>query len=174
MVWVVWVFGVGARGVDRSSADPHPDTPEPHPKSNDACQCMECILINPTLTLSPSPPTSTYPHTQDGVLWATVSEQLRVTPGEIRDYFDVFAKLPNLKVTDYKPYIRLYGDIAINDGYYTVHFGSGADAKVTKARYVFVYKRAANGKWEIIDHHSSAMPTAPAGLKPALTVAPPK
>jgi hypothetical protein len=32
------------------------------------------------------------------VLWATVSEQLRVTPKEIRDYFDVFAKLPNLKV----------------------------------------------------------------------------
>ncbi len=27
-----------------------------------------------------------------------MSEELRVTPKEIRDYFDVFAKLPGLKV----------------------------------------------------------------------------
>lgn len=74
---------------------------------------------------------------------------------------------------DYKPYVRMYGDIAINDGYYTVSFSSPEGTKVTKARYVFVYKRAGNGKWEIVDHHSSAMPVAPAGLKPATTVAPP-
>ena len=111
------------------------------------------------------------------MLWATVSEQLRVTPKEIHDYFEVFARLPNLKVSDYKPYIRLYGEnneIAINDGYYTVSFDSPEGTKVTKARYVFVYKRnEARNTWEIIDHHSSAMPTAPAGLKPATTVAPP-
>lgn len=126
---------------------------------------------------------------------------------------------------DYKPYIRLYGDIAIvrtlcvmclsvgvgsktggqvsekthsgdrpddrcltplastltktfiktkNDGYYTVSFSTPEGTRVTKARYVFVYKRSGNGKWEIIDHHSSAMPVAPAGLKPATTCAPPK
>lgn len=45
--------------------------------------------------------------------------------------------------------------------------------KTTKARYVFVYRKNAQGKWEIIDHHSSAMPTPPAGLKRALTCAPP-
>ncbi len=82
---------------------------------------------------------------------------------------------PYEQVSDYKPYIRLYGDIAINDGYYTVSFESPEGLKTVKARYVFVYKRAAaTGKWEIIDHHSSSMPTAPAGLKPATTVAPPK
>ena len=75
---------------------------------------------------------------------------------------------------DYKPFIRLYGDIAINDGYYTVSFDAPDGKKVTKARYVFVYKKGAGGKWEIIDHHSSAMPAAPAGLKPATTCAPPK
>jgi hypothetical protein len=126
----------------------------------------------------PTSPTETASlYAKDGVLWATVSEQLRVNPTEIHDYFEVFARLPNLKVTDYKPYIRLYadGEIAINDGYYTVHFDSPQGTKVTKARYVFVYKRhETTGKWEIIDHHSSAMPVAPAGLKPALTVAPPK
>lgn len=114
-------------------------------------------------------------YAKDGVLWATVSTELRVNPQEIRDYFDVFARLPNLTVTDYKPYIRMYGDIALNDGYYTVHFDSPEGKKVTtKARYVFVYKRnEASGAWEIIDHHSSAMPVAPAGLKKATTVAPP-
>ncbi|EKU21634.1 putative protein conserved in bacteria with a cystatin-like fold containing protein [Nannochloropsis gaditana CCMP526] len=113
-------------------------------------------------------------YAKDGVLWATVSTELRVNPKEIRDYFDVFARLPNLKVSDYKPYIRVYGDIALNDGYYTVTFDSPEGKKVTKARYVFVYKRdEASGAWEIIDHHSSAMPVAPAGLKKATTVAPP-
>ncbi|GAB5036251.1 protein conserved in bacteria with a cystatin-like fold containing protein [Nannochloropsis oceanica] len=114
-------------------------------------------------------------YANDGVLWATVSTELRVNPKEIRDYFDVFARLPNLTVTDYKPFIRMYGDIALNDGYYTVHFDSPDGKKVTtKARYVFVYKRnESSGAWEIIDHHSSAMPVAPAGLKTATTVAPP-
>jgi len=33
----------------------------------------------------------------DALLWATVSEQKRDTPQEIRDYFEVFAKQPELK-----------------------------------------------------------------------------
>lgn len=46
----------------------------------------------------------------DGVLWGTVSEQLRVSPGEILSYFQFFATLPNLRVAAYKPYVRVLGE----------------------------------------------------------------
>lgn len=40
-----------------------------------------------------------------------------------------------------------------------------------RARYSFVYRKdPASGKWMIVDHHSSLLPTAPKGLKPATTV----
>ena len=39
------------------------------------------------------------------------------------------------------------------------------------ARYSFVYRKdPATGKWLIVDHHSSLLPTAPKGLQPATTV----
>jgi hypothetical protein len=39
-----------------------------------------------------------------------------------------------------------------------------------KARFSFVFRRTPSNDWEIIDHHSSLVPTAPQGLKPATTV----
>jgi hypothetical protein len=67
-------------------------------------------LIGRSIEAEQAGPPDTEP--QDGVLWATVSEQLRVTPGEIRDYFDVFAKLPNLKVRYRNDQLALLGWLA--------------------------------------------------------------
>jgi hypothetical protein len=55
-------------------------------------------------------------------------------------------------------HIRVYGDIAINDGSYT--FSETRDGKevIRPARFTFVYRNH-NGHWMIIDHHSSAKPT---------------
>lgn len=80
-----------------------------------------------------SPAETSALYAQDAVLWATVSPQLRVTPREIQDYFEVFARLPQLTITNYKPYIRVYGDVAINDGYYTVSFAAPDGTKVRKS-----------------------------------------
>jgi hypothetical protein len=56
--------------------------------------------------------------------------------------------------------IRVYGNTAINTGYYTVSFVKDGEAKSIPARYSFVYVK--RGKdWLIVDHHSSAMPPAP-------------
>lgn len=84
--------------------------------------------IEQTTPLGPSPPPN-HAHTKpnppgkptaaadtaalyapDGVLWGTVSEQLRVSPGEILSYFQFFATLPNLRVAAYKPYVRVLGE----------------------------------------------------------------
>lgn len=107
----------------------------------------------------------------DAVLWGTVSEQLRVTPQEIEDYFEYFARLPDLKVSAYKPNIRIFGNTAINDGYYNFTFTlPDGTTETKKARYSFVYRKNREGNWEIIDHHSSVLPKAPAVLLKANTV----
>lgn len=113
-------------------------------------------------------------YAKDAVLWGTVSEQLRVTPGEILSYFDFFAGLPGLKVVAYQPYVRVWGgDTAINDGYYVFAWRGPDGVEVQKhARFSFVYRREGGGKsrWKIVDHHSSLLPTAPAKLVKATTV----
>jgi uncharacterized protein (TIGR02246 family) len=108
-------------------------------------------------------------YSPDAILWATVSEEKRDSAQELRDYFEVFAKQPNLKAEGYKPVIRVYDNVAINSGYYTFTYnGQGGKKKIVPARYTFVYRKENDGKWMILDHHSSAIPKAPKGLKPAV------
>ncbi len=105
-------------------------------------------------------------YAEDGVLWGTVSEQVRDTPAEIRDYFQYFAKLPDLSVSSYKGCVRMHDDnLAINTGYYTFTYSKDGRTKEVPARYSFVYQKDGNNKWEIIEHHSSALPEAPEALQ---------
>jgi len=89
-----------------------------------------------------------------------------------RDYFDYFARLPNLQVTAYQPNVRLVGDyVAINDGYYVFNYRDEQWGHEKRARFTFVYrKNPITKQWEIIDHHSSALPQAPPTLKRGRTV----
>jgi len=109
------------------------------------------------------------------VLWGTVSEQLRTTQEEIREYFEYFASLPELHVTKYKPFVRVHGDFAFNDGYYEFTFkNEDGIVEEKKARFTFVYNHdATSDKWMIIDHHSSVEPKSPNHLMPATSDPPP-
>ncbi|CAN0366280.1 unnamed protein product, partial [Ectocarpus sp. 6 AP-2014] len=109
-------------------------------------------------------------YAEDGVLWGTVSEEVRDTPEQIYAYFDYFARLPELRVVEYTPVaVRVYGDFAIQAGTYTFAFQGADGATVEKrARFSFTFRRDRPGSpqpWTIVEHHSSSMPTAPAGLK---------
>ena len=105
-------------------------------------------------------------YAEDGLLWGTVSEQVRDTPAEIRDYFEYFAKLPELSVSSYKGCVRMYDEnLAINSGYYTFTYNKDGQTKEVPARYSFTYHKDGNNQWEIIEHHSSALPEAPEALK---------
>lgn len=92
-----------------------------------------------------------------GVLLPTVSNQVRTTPAEIADYFEHFLQLKP-KGTINESYIRILGpDTAINSGIYTFDVTQNRKPGEVQARYTFVYQKM-NGKWCIMDHHSSAMP----------------
>jgi uncharacterized protein (TIGR02246 family) len=101
-------------------------------------------------------------YSEDAVLWGTLSPTVRASRAALNDYFiGAFKVLPGLKVSFGDQLIRVYGDAAVNTGYYTFSYvKDGADTKTLPARYSFTYVK--NGdRWLIIDHHSSAMPTPP-------------
>jgi uncharacterized protein (TIGR02246 family) len=100
-------------------------------------------------------------YSDDAVLWGTLSPTLRADRAALRDYFvTAFKALPGLKVSFGDHLIRVYGGMAVNTGYYTFSYVKDGENKSLPARYSFTYVK--NGeRWLIVDHHSSAMPSAP-------------
>ena len=100
-------------------------------------------------------------YASDGVLWGTLSPTLRSDRAALHEYFvGAFKVLPRLKVSFGDQLIRVYGDTAVNTGYYTFSYVRDGETKALPARYSFTFVKD-GGKWMIVDHHSSAMPTPP-------------
>ena len=100
-------------------------------------------------------------YADDAVLWGTLSPTVRSDRGAVRDYFvTAFKVLPGLNVAFGDQLIRVYGNTAVNTGYYTFSYVKDGQSKSLPARYSFVFVN--NGdRWLIVDHHSSAMPPPP-------------
>lgn len=94
----------------------------------------------------------------EAVLWGTRSSTIRDTPATVRDYFKVLQTVPSsYKVVLGEQRIRIYGDIAINTGTYTFSEDRDGQPIARPARFSFVYRNR-DGRWMIIDHHSSQVP----------------
>jgi uncharacterized protein (TIGR02246 family) len=93
----------------------------------------------------------------DAVFWGTNSPTIRDTPALIREYFGNLKGRPTVRIEIDEQHIRVYGDVAINSGRYTVHEVKDGQPTVRPLRFSFVYRRQ-EGRWLIIDHHSSALP----------------
>lgn len=96
----------------------------------------------------------------DAVFWGTGSQILRDTPALVRQYFSGMPNNPHLRVAITDQRVRLFGDIALNSGAYT--FSNIVDGKPTSspARFSFAYALR-DGRWMIVDHHSSSVPPPP-------------
>jgi hypothetical protein len=82
-------------------------------------------------------------------------------PAALRAYFvTAFKVLPGLKVAFGDQLIRVYGNAAVNTGYYTFSYTKDGETKSLPARYSFTYVKSGE-RWLIVDHHSSAMPSPP-------------
>ncbi|MBY0564883.1 MAG: SgcJ/EcaC family oxidoreductase [Hyphomonadaceae bacterium] len=105
-------------------------------------------------------------YAEDAVLEPTVSNNVRSTPQEIREYFVEF--LPSRpQGTINERYIDILGDnVAMDQGVYTFDLPGAAEGRWVTARYTFVYTREPGGEWKIEHHHSSAMPE-PVTQRPA-------
>jgi uncharacterized protein (TIGR02246 family) len=98
-------------------------------------------------------------YTKDAVLMGADSTEMRNSPEEIRSYFNTFTRLPNLAITGYSGNVRVYGDSAVETGYYTFAYNKGEKRETVPARFSIHYRRV-NGEWKINDHHSSRLPEA--------------
>lgn len=93
----------------------------------------------------------------NAVLLPTVSNQVRSTRAEIVDYFEHFLKnKPSGQILDSHVAV-LDADDAIDAGTYRFALTQEGKPTTVDARYTFVYEKI-DGKWLIVNHHSSAMP----------------
>jgi uncharacterized protein (TIGR02246 family) len=100
-------------------------------------------------------------YAKDGVLWGTLSPSVRSDPAAVKAYFvGAFQALPKATVKFGDQLIRVYGNTAVNTGYYTFSYFKDGETKSIPARYSFTYVKDGND-WKIVDHHSSAMPQPP-------------
>lgn len=94
----------------------------------------------------------------DAVLHGTRSPVLRRGHTAIREYFAAAAEVPGLSMAFQEPMqIRVFGDVAVNTGNYSVTLSENGAERTIPLRYSFVYRRTGAG-WKIVDHHSSAIP----------------
>ena len=106
-------------------------------------------------TRDPARITSLYD--QEAVLWGTSAKTVSPNPATIAEYFKDAKKRPDARVTLGEQHIRVYGDVAISTGYYTFTDMRDGKSVTNPARDTFVY-RYREGKWLIVDHHSSRVP----------------
>jgi uncharacterized protein (TIGR02246 family) len=100
-------------------------------------------------------------YTTDAVLWGTLSPTVRADRAALHDYFvGAFKVLPGLKVSFGEQLVRIYGNTAVNTGYYTFSYTKDGEPRSLPARFSFVFVKDGEN-WMIVDHHSSAMPTPP-------------
>ncbi|MEV8435998.1 SgcJ/EcaC family oxidoreductase [Actinosynnema sp. NPDC051121] len=94
----------------------------------------------------------------NGVLLPTLSDNVRSDRAEIVDYFEHFlVNEPSGEILE--SHVAVLGpDTAIDSGVY--RFTLAANGTRVDARYTFAYERV-DGKWLIVNHHSSAMPGKP-------------
>ncbi len=93
----------------------------------------------------------------DAIFWGTTSPTIRDTPALIREYFEPLKNRPTVRIELDEQHIRVYGDTAINTGRYTVHEIKDGQPTARPLRFSFTYRRH-EGRWLIVDHHSSAQP----------------
>ena len=93
----------------------------------------------------------------DAVLWGTISPTVRRGTERIADYFKDAGKRPDARVAIVAQETRSYGDMAINTGTYTFSDVREGKPTTSPARFSFVFRQR-EGRWWIVDHHSSRIP----------------
>ncbi|MEQ1881448.1 MAG: DUF4440 domain-containing protein [Burkholderiales bacterium] len=95
----------------------------------------------------------------EAILWGTVSQTIRTTPQEISEYFTESAtRRPKLRMVLGEYHVQLYGDLAMNSGYYTSRNPVDGNEVVIPMRFTFTYRKQGD-RWMIVNHHSSRFAT---------------
>ena len=95
----------------------------------------------------------------EAVIWGTDAQRLASGSAAITEYFKNLAAPQRSAVSAAigEQRIRVYGDTAIDSGTYTFWVTRDGKQEPVPARYSLVYRNR-DGKWLIVDHHSSRVP----------------
>jgi len=96
----------------------------------------------------------------DGLLWGTLSPVIRHGFHPIHEYFISFLKREELNCEYTENIVREYDDFIFHSGTYIFSWKAGENNIRLPARFSFVFKKE-NGKWLILEHHSSLFPELP-------------
>ncbi|OIN53161.1 SgcJ/EcaC family oxidoreductase [Pseudomonas costantinii] len=97
-------------------------------------------------------------YASNAVLQPTVSNKVRTSPAEIKEYFEHFLPMKPIGKINFREIRKLGENVSMDSGVYTFTLADkeGKTSQV-QARYTFVYEKV-KGEWKILNHHSSAMP----------------
>lgn len=93
----------------------------------------------------------------DAVLWGTNLKAIATTPADVAEYFKDAAARPDARVVFSQQNVRVYGDVALNSGTYAFNGARDGKPVSSPARFSIAFRRQ-EGKWLIVDHHSSRLP----------------
>ncbi|MFO7809584.1 SgcJ/EcaC family oxidoreductase [Guyparkeria sp.] len=96
-------------------------------------------------------------YAEDGVLLPTVSNVPRTSHAEIKAYFEHFLEKNPIGTINTRN-VKLGCNKLTDAGTYTFRVTDGDQTRDVPARYTFVYENR-DGRWLIVHHHSSLMPT---------------
>ncbi|MEU9256690.1 SgcJ/EcaC family oxidoreductase [Streptomyces sp. NPDC048270] len=100
-------------------------------------------------------------YAKDAVLLPTASPEIRTDRAGIVDYFEYFLKTKPKGEKIRSVITILDKDSAIDAGLYEFHLTDSrtGEKRTVEARYTYEYEKR-NGKWLIVNHHSSVLPPA--------------
>ncbi len=97
---------------------------------------------------------------EDAILFATLEPRPLTTQRERTRYFTKLTAKPKLTATVDQKNIQILDDeYALVSGLYTFRFEQDGKMVAVPARYSFVYEKE-DGRWVILEHHSSKVPQA--------------
>jgi uncharacterized protein (TIGR02246 family) len=101
-------------------------------------------------------------YADDARLWGTIAQEPNVGREAIRAYFDSGrqrAQARRVVIGDHAT--RVYGPTAVSSGRYDFHTVlHDGTSTVRRARFSMTFVQR-DGRWQIVDHHSSEVPPAP-------------
>ena len=94
---------------------------------------------------------------KNAVMISTFAQAPITTRKDLLHYYKMVVSNPDVKVDVTETHARVFGNMAVNSGQYTFHYTQDGEPVVIPARFSFTYILR-DGKWVIVDHHSSRVP----------------
>ena len=93
----------------------------------------------------------------DAIMISTFAQNPLTKREQIIDFYQKVVVNPDIDVEILESHPRVYDNMATDSGRYALSYTQEGERVVIPARFTFVYKLE-NGKWMIVEHHSSRMP----------------